>query len=89
MSVDTHTSKQKTVPFRSLAQLNAELIEASHKADETGDETEFERLSDERWRAEDEILASGALADKVKVLARRAGGGHDVADDLIEIAAGL
>lgn len=71
------------------AQLAAELEHASRVADLTGDEFEFERVSDRRWQAEDDVLANGTLADKVRVLARRAADELDVTDDLIRVAASL
>lgn len=41
-------------------------------------EREFERICDERWRAEQTILRRGTLGDKMRVLARRARDGLDV-----------
>jgi hypothetical protein len=69
--------------------VSAELDEASRMADLTGDEAPFEQLSDRRWADEDDVLQHGELADKIRVLARRAADHHDVTADLVKIAAGL
>lgn len=81
------TECNNAVSWEIVQRLVDQLAEASVRC--AAAEAEFERAHDALWDAEESVLASGTIGDKLKVIARRHAAGLDMSTEAKSVLAEL